>query len=98
MPDDLRQVIVARDGLARLRGDPEVNNPLRVRLLKVFRQYGVSISEASDAYARLTDAGVTGTSAEMCLLARRLAAAGAVTELDLPTQGGSAAPPTAATG
>jgi hypothetical protein len=82
MPADLRQVLIARDGLVRLRGDPAVNNPLRVRLLRVFRRYGVSISEASDAYARLTGAGITGTSAEMDLLARRLAAAGAVTELD----------------
>jgi hypothetical protein len=95
MPDELRQVLIARDGLARLRGDPEVNNPLRVRLLMVFRRYGVSISEASATYARLTGAGITGTSAEMDLLGRRLAAAGAVIELDLPTQEGTADPATA---
>ncbi|MEV4134966.1 hypothetical protein AB0J72_22665 [Dactylosporangium sp. NPDC049742] len=71
-----REALVARVGLARVHADPEVNRPLRARLLVVFRRYGMTIAEAVDAYARLTGDGVTGTPAETQLLADRLAAAG----------------------
>ncbi|MEV0732497.1 hypothetical protein [Polymorphospora sp. NPDC050346] len=92
MPDDLRQALIAGVGLARLRADPEVTRPLRLQVLRMFRRYGASISEASDTYDRLTDAGVTGTPAEMRLLARQLETVGTRTRLDLPAEDGTAAP------
>ncbi|BCJ68372.1 hypothetical protein GCM10009779_49580 [Polymorphospora rubra] len=84
MPDELRRALIVRVGLARLRADPEVNRPLRVQVLRMFRRYGASVGEAADAYGRLTGAGITGTPAEIRLLARRLDAVGATVQLDLP--------------
>ncbi|MEV0570751.1 hypothetical protein [Dactylosporangium sp. NPDC050588] len=71
-----REAFIARVGLVRVHADPEVNRPVRVRLLAVFRRDGMTIAEAVDAYARLTGDGITGTPAETQLLADRLAAAG----------------------
>ncbi|MGI5175610.1 hypothetical protein ACQEVZ_04665 [Dactylosporangium sp. CA-152071] len=71
-----REALIARVGLARVHADPEVNRPVRVRLLAVFRRDGMTIAEAVDAYARLTRDGITDTPAVTQLLADRLAAAG----------------------
>ncbi|GAA1557615.1 hypothetical protein GCM10009827_093180 [Dactylosporangium maewongense] len=71
-----REAFIARVGLARVHADPEVNRPVRVRLLAVFRRDGMTIAEAVDAYARLTGDGIIDTPAVTQLLADRLAAAG----------------------
>jgi hypothetical protein len=81
VPDRVRAAIVARDGLARLRGDPFVNRPQRVAILAVLRRDGMTIGEAVDAFGQLTGAGITGLPVEMRLLADRLTAAGAVVVL-----------------
>ncbi|MFC4040199.1 hypothetical protein ACFO1B_17350 [Dactylosporangium siamense] len=72
----LRAAIIAEFGLARLRADPEVNRPLRVRLLAVLRRDGLTLAAAAGAYALLTGDGLTGTPVEMELLGKRLTAAG----------------------
>jgi hypothetical protein len=56
---------------------------LRLPILRVLRRDGATLSEASEDYARLTGAGITGTGAEMQLLANRLHAVGATTRLDV---------------
>ncbi|MFC5002056.1 hypothetical protein ACFPIJ_30025 [Dactylosporangium cerinum] len=72
----LRAAIIAESGLARLCADPEVNRPLRVRLLAALRRDGRTLAETTGAYALLTGDGITGTPAEMALLGKRLTAAG----------------------
>lgn len=72
-PADVRAAIIARDGAARLRADAAD----RVAVLAALRRDGRSLSDAADTYRRLTTDGLTGTAAEMRLLADRLAGAGA---------------------
>jgi hypothetical protein len=54
----------------------------RLPILRVLRRYGATLGEASDTYARLTGAGLTGTRTEMQLLASRLNMVGARTQVD----------------
>lgn len=82
LPGELRQLLLARDGTARLRVDVDAGRTLRVPILRVLRRDGASIEDASGTYARLTGDGITGTTAEMQLLANRLHAIGATTRLD----------------
>src|SRR5688572_1031623 len=84
MPADLRDLLIGQDGLATLVGDREANRALRVRLLAVLRRRGATIEEAVAGYAALNDAGITGTAAEMELLADELTAAGAIVRLHPP--------------
>jgi hypothetical protein len=79
MPEPQRSMLIEQSGLSRVRADAG-SRPLRVRLMKVFRDGGAGLAEASDAVERLTHDGVTGTRAEMELLAERLRAAGATVE------------------
>ncbi|GAA0921189.1 hypothetical protein [Virgisporangium aurantiacum] len=83
MPDELRSMLIEQCGLVRVRVDRAEANPLRVRLMAVFRVNGVGLVEARDAVARLVGEGVTGTDAEMRLLSERLAAVGVTPHLDL---------------
>ncbi|WP_432825169.1 hypothetical protein [Dactylosporangium sp. CA-092794] len=82
MPEEFRQVVLARDGVARVRIDPESARALRVPILRVLRRYGATVDEAADTFRRLAGAGLTGTQAEMRLLADRLDAVNAATRLD----------------
>jgi hypothetical protein len=82
MPDELRRVLLNRDGIARLRVDPDSGRSLRLPILQVLRRYGATLSEASDTYTRVTGVGVAGTPTEMRLLSRRLNTIGATTQLD----------------
>ncbi|WP_433222198.1 hypothetical protein ACQP00_22815 [Dactylosporangium sp. CS-047395] len=82
LPDDYRQILLDRDGTGRLRVDPEGGRPLRLAILRTLRRYGATLAEATDTYNRLTGAGVTGTRAEVLLLANRLNATGVKTQLD----------------
>ncbi|MEV4135002.1 hypothetical protein AB0J72_22850 [Dactylosporangium sp. NPDC049742] len=72
----VRQTLIARVGLTRLRADPEVNRTLRLRALALFRQQGATVVGAADTYTELTGEGLTGSPAEMAVLAARLTAAG----------------------
>jgi len=72
----VRQTLIARVGLARLRADPEVNRAVRSRALALFRRQGATVVGAADTYAALTDEGLTGSPAEMGLLAAQLITAG----------------------
>jgi hypothetical protein len=83
LPDGLRQLLLDRDGTARLRVEPEIGVTLRLPILRVLRRDGISLNEASETYTRLTGVGITGTTAEMQLLASRLRAVGAATQLDI---------------
>jgi hypothetical protein len=83
LPHGLRQLLLARDGTARLRLKSEIGAAPRLPILRVLRQDGTSLTEATTYYARLTGAGLTGTTAEMQLLADRLHAIGAGTQLDI---------------
>jgi hypothetical protein len=83
MPAEFRQVVLDRDGIARVRVDPESAYALRVPILRVLRRYGATLEEAADTFMRLTGGGLTGTQAEMRLLADRLEATNAVVQLDL---------------
>ncbi|GLY05564.1 hypothetical protein [Actinoplanes sp. NBRC 101535] len=83
MPDPWREVLLAEEGRSRLRADRERNRPVKVRLLAVLRRQGATIPEALGTYDALTGEGVTGTSAEMTLLATRLSNAGAIVTLAL---------------
>ena len=76
-PEPLRAALVDQCGLAHLRVDDTGSRPLRVRLMKGFRDAGASLVEAREACERLAGEGMTGTHAEMQLLAERLGAAGA---------------------
>jgi hypothetical protein len=82
VPGIYRAALLAHTGPTRLHADATVNDPLRVRLFAVFRRYGVSLTEARDAYTQLTSEGITGTPAEMHLLATRLTEAGATVTLE----------------
>lgn len=73
---------MARDGLARLRGDPDANRTHRVAILATFRRTGVTLGEAVNAYAQLTGDGITGLPVEMNLVADRLTRAGACVVLE----------------
>lgn len=73
-PDDVREAVLARDGGARLTAHADGN---RVAILRVLRRDGRPLDAATRAYARLTGPGLTGTEAELRLLAGRLEAAGA---------------------
>jgi hypothetical protein len=66
-----------------LRVKPEIGATPRLPILRVLRQDGNSLEEATVSYARLTGDGVTGTTAEMQLLASRLRATGTTTQLDI---------------
>jgi hypothetical protein len=81
MPGHWRSILVAQDGLARVRADRRSSRPVKVRLLSVFRKQGATITEAIAAFESLTDAGIVGTPAEMRLLAGRLTSAGAIVSL-----------------
>jgi hypothetical protein len=83
LPDELRQLLLNRDGTARLRVDPDVGRSLRLPILRVLRRDGATLSEASENYTRLTGVGLTGTTTEMQLLANRLHAIGTTTQLDV---------------
>jgi hypothetical protein len=83
LPDGLRRLLLDRDGTARLRVNPEIGATLRLSILRVLRQDGTTLTEATVGYARLTGVGVTGTTAEMQLLASRLRAIGTATQLDI---------------
>lgn len=72
----VRQTLVARVGLTRLQVDPDKNRDLRRRSLAVFRRRGATITEVAEAYAALTGPGLTGTPAEMSVLAEQLTAEG----------------------
>jgi hypothetical protein len=72
----VRQTLVARVGLTRLHVDPDRNRDLRRRSLTVFRRRGITIAEVADVYAALTGPGLTGTPAEMSVLAELLTAEG----------------------
>ncbi|WP_432825171.1 hypothetical protein [Dactylosporangium sp. CA-092794] len=72
----VRQAVVARVGLTRLHVDPDENRELRLRSLAVLRRRGATIADVADAYAALTGHGLTGTPAEMAILAKQLTAAG----------------------
>lgn len=72
----IRQALVARVGFARVHADPGANRALRLRALALFRRRGATIADAAHAYATLTDGGITGTPAEMTLLAEHLTAEG----------------------
>jgi hypothetical protein len=76
-----RRALIARVGLVRLQADPTTSRPLRRRLLALFRKNGAAIGETAEAYARLTGAGLSGTPAEMQLLANQLATEGATVTL-----------------
>jgi|tagenome__1003787_1003787.scaffolds.fasta_scaffold20839960_2 hypothetical protein len=82
MPAEYRQVVLDRDGVARVRVNPESGYALRVSILRVLRRYGATLEEAADTFTRLTGAGLTGTRAEIRLLADRLDTIAAI-ELDL---------------
>lgn len=82
IPDEFRQVLLARDGVARVRVNPESARALRVPILRVLRRNGATLEEATDTFKRLTGTGLTGTQAEMRLLANRLDAINAATRLD----------------
>jgi hypothetical protein len=77
----IRQALVARVGHARVHADPDANRTLRLRALALFRRRGATIAGAAHAYASLTDAGITGTPAEMALLADYLTAEGIAVSL-----------------
>jgi hypothetical protein len=72
----VRQTLVARVGLTRLHVDPDKNRYLRLRSLAVFRGRGATITEVADVYAALTGHGLTGTPAEMSVLAEQLTVEG----------------------
>ncbi|WP_433200625.1 hypothetical protein ACQP00_29110 [Dactylosporangium sp. CS-047395] len=72
----VRLTLVAQVGLTRLHADPDENRALRLRSLAVFRRRGATIHEVADAYAALTGPGLTGTPAEMSVLAEHLTAEG----------------------
>ncbi|MET7396894.1 hypothetical protein ABZS66_25765 [Dactylosporangium sp. NPDC005572] len=89
VPGDVRAAMIAQYGTARLRLDPAVARPLRVRLLAALRRSGGgSLAEVAGLFERLTGDGVTGTEAEMRLLANRLAAEGARVDLQPPPRAG----------
>lgn len=81
MPGHWRNIVVAQDGLVRVRADRQSSQSLKVRLLSVFRKQGATIVEAIAAFKSLTDVGIVGTPAEMRLLAERLTSAGAIVSL-----------------
>ncbi|MER7276302.1 hypothetical protein ABT369_17805 [Dactylosporangium sp. NPDC000244] len=72
----VRQTLIDRVGLTRLRADPAANRGLRLRALAVFRKRGATVAETADACAALTGDGLAGTPAEMAILAGQLAAEG----------------------
>ena len=76
-PEPLRAALIDQCGLARLRVDAAESRPLRVRLMKVLRDDGAGLTAAKKAFEQLTGEGLTGTHAEMQLMAERLGAAGA---------------------
>jgi len=82
LPADYRQLLLDRDGIGRLRVDPASARPRRLAILRVLRRYGATLPEASDTYARLTGPGVSGTRAEVLLLANRLSTTGVQTQMD----------------
>ncbi|WP_433063729.1 hypothetical protein [Dactylosporangium sp. CS-033363] len=77
-----RRTLLARVGLTRLRADPGENRDRRRRTLTVFRRQGATIAEVADAYAALTGPGLTGTPAEMTVLAEHLTAEGVQVTLE----------------
>ncbi|WP_433832796.1 hypothetical protein ACQP2E_17060 [Actinoplanes sp. CA-015351] len=81
MPGFWRDRLVDQEGLTRLRVDRESIEPMRVRLLSVFRRQGATIADAVEAVESLTGVGLFGTPAEMKLLATRLTGAGAFVSL-----------------
>ncbi|WP_433553418.1 hypothetical protein ACQP08_09290 [Micromonospora zamorensis] len=83
MPEEFRQVVLDRDGVVRVRVDPESGRTLRVPILRVLRRYGATLEEAADTFTHLTGAGITGAAAEMRLLAARLDTINAAVQLDL---------------
>jgi hypothetical protein len=78
----VRQTLVARVGLSRLHVDPDMNRDVRRHALAVFRRRGATIAEVGAAYAALTGPGLTGTPAEMSVLAEHLTAGGVQVTLE----------------
>ncbi|WP_433618354.1 hypothetical protein ACQP2P_20890 [Dactylosporangium sp. CA-139114] len=78
----VRQTLLARVGLTRLRADPGQNRDQRRRTLTVFRRQGATIAEVADVYAALTGPGLAGTPAEMAVLAGHLTAEGVQVTLE----------------
>jgi hypothetical protein len=78
-PADVRAAILAEGegGLTRVSADPGAD---RLAVLAVLRRDGRSLRDAADVHAP-DDGGLTGTAAEMRLLANRLTAAGARVDL-----------------
>ncbi|MCW3818147.1 hypothetical protein ONA91_27225 [Micromonospora sp. DR5-3] len=70
-PAEIREALIAQRGLARLtvEGTPTHS---RVALLKVFREAGASLPEATAAAQRAVTTGIEGTRTELALLAQRL--------------------------
>jgi len=81
-PDDVREALIAEDGLRRVRLDRDRQQPSRVALMSVFRRRGASLSRASELVAEVASAGLTGTFAEIELLSAQLAAVGAAVVVD----------------
>lgn len=76
-PERWRDLVIRDAGSTTIRADPAAARPFRARLLSVFRRSGATIAESVTRYQTLTGPGITGTPAEMKLLAARLAKAGA---------------------
>ncbi|MEU4560514.1 hypothetical protein AB0F72_19220 [Actinoplanes sp. NPDC023936] len=91
MPQHWRDVLVARDGPARVRADRQSSQSVKLLLLAVFRRQGATITEAIAAFEALVDDGIVGSPAEMTLLAERLKNAGATVSLT-PARSAAALP------
>jgi hypothetical protein len=74
-PPQLRQAILEQCGTYRLRLTQEPGSR-KVAVLKVLRDTGRSLSEASAALTELLGPGIAGTDVELQLLADRLREAG----------------------
>ncbi|MEV0136516.1 hypothetical protein AB0H83_49845 [Dactylosporangium sp. NPDC050688] len=82
LPEPMRTTYVDQCGLTRVSVEGAGSRPLRVRLMKVFRDDGAGLAEASSEVERLAGGGVIGTQSEMDLLAEKLRAAGAAVRLE----------------
>jgi hypothetical protein len=91
----VRQTLVARVGLARVRIDPE-NRDQRLRSLAVLRRRGATIAEVAESYAALTGPGLVGTPAETSLLAEELSAEGVRAAVGAEAADASSGPATGA--
>ncbi|MDG6105644.1 hypothetical protein Daura_13145 [Dactylosporangium aurantiacum] len=81
LPEGARAALVEQCGLTRVRAGGGVPGAARLKVMRVFRDGGAGLAEAAGAVERLAGEGLTGTRAEMELLAGRLRAAGAPVSL-----------------